>query len=161
MGGATEGASFTQQLQAARRGVSALASSARQLWTSISSDQIALRFSQNSASPGFHLKGTFKGETIGSLAAKLRAGEISISDVPVRFVRIAGNNLIVNTRSALALMRAKIPQSLWTLLDTTESPEAYNNAAAIAKRLADNGLTSEGTEVIRITGAGKNASSLR
>ena len=87
---------------------------------------------------------------------KLRAGAILPADVPVRYVTVGGNNLIVNTRSSLALMRACIPQGLWTLIDATAT-----DAAAIEARLLRNGLTTEGTDVLRITGAGKNASSLK
>jgi hypothetical protein len=76
-----------------------------------------LRFSQTTASAAFSAKGTFAGETVGSLAEKVRTGAISPADVPVGYVTIDGNNLIVNTRSSLALMRADIPQSSWTLID--------------------------------------------
>jgi hypothetical protein len=115
-----------------------------------------LRFAQTTASAAFSADGTFAGETIESLAAKLRAGTISPADVPVRYVTIEGNDLIDNTRSALALRRAGIPQSSWTLVDATAT-----DTAAIEARLIKNGLTAEGTDVLRITGAGPAASSFR
>jgi RHS repeat-associated protein len=115
-----------------------------------------LRFSQTTAGAAFSAEGTFAGETIGSLAAKLQTGATSPADVPVRFVSIGGNNLIVNTRSSLALTRARIPQSSWTLIDATAT-----DAAHIEARLLRNGLTAEGTDVLRITGVGSTASSLR
>jgi hypothetical protein len=77
------------------------------------------------------------------------------SDVPVGYVNLSGNNLIVNTRSSLALTRAGIPQSEWTLIDATAT-----EAAAIQARLLRNGLTVEGTSTLRITGAGRTASNI-
>jgi hypothetical protein len=65
--------------------------------------------------------------------------------------------LIVDARSSLALMRAGIPQSEWTLIDMVGDAEAEANMAA---RLSNNGLTSEGTSTPRITGSGSNASTL-
>lgn len=59
-------------------------------------------------------------------------------------------------RSLSPLTRAGIPQSSWTLIDATTT-----DAAAIEARLLRNGLTVEGTDVLRITGAGPTASSLR
>lgn len=117
---------------------------------SASQSELGLRFSQKTASPAF------SGETIGSLAEKLRAGTVSAADVPVRYVNIGGSNLIVNTRSSLALTRAGIPQRSWTLIDATAT-----DAAAIEARLSSNALTAEGTDVLRITGECSNASSMR
>ncbi|MBK8997997.1 MAG: RHS repeat-associated core domain-containing protein [Myxococcales bacterium] len=115
-----------------------------------------LRFSQVTASPSFSEEGTFAGKTIGQLVSELRAGSVSASDVPVGYVTTGeGTNLIVNTRSSLALRRAGIPQSEWNLVDqtATELPK-------IQERLIRNQLTPEGTRTLRITGMGKNASSL-
>lgn len=112
-----------------------------------------LRFAQITASDAFGADGIFAGETIGALAARLRAGGISAADVPVRYVTIEGNHLIADTRSALALRRAGIPQSSWTLIDATAT-----ETAAIEARLIKNGLTAEGTDVLRITGSGQATS---
>ena len=114
-----------------------------------------LRFSQTTASPFFHEDGTFAGRTIGGLSSELRAGTMAAKDVPVGYVTIRGNDLIVNTRSALSLMRAGIPQESWTLNDVTST-----EASAIEDRLLRNGLSSEGTSTLRITGLGKGASNL-
>ena len=75
---------------------------------------------------------------------------------PVQYVTIEGSRLIVNTRSALALMRAGVPRDSWRLIDATAT-----DAAAIEARLIKNGLTSEGTDVLRITGAGHDTSTFR
>ncbi len=115
----------------------------------------ALRFSQTTASTAFSADGAFAGKTIGGLAADLRAGTVAASDVPVGYVNLGGNSLIVNTRSSLALTRAGIPQSGWTMIDMTAT-----DGAAIQARLLRNGLTLEGTPTLRITGLGSGASSL-
>ena len=81
---------------------------------------------------------------------------MSPRQVPVGYVTIEGNNLTVNTRSSLALMRAGIAQSEWNLIDRTAT-----DAAAIQDRLVKNGLTSEGTATLRISGSGGNASNLK
>jgi hypothetical protein len=115
-----------------------------------------LRFTQTTASPAFSADGTFAGKTIGSLASELRSGEVVASQVPVSYVVIEGNTLVVNTRSSLALTRAGIPQSEWTWVNSTA-----REFEAIQERLLRNGLTSEGTPTIRITGMGGSASSLK
>jgi hypothetical protein len=66
-----------------------------------------------------------------------------------------GNTLIVNTRSSLALSQAGIPQSSWNLIDMTGDSGVMNS---ITTRLGNNGLTTAGTPVLRITGSGGGAS---
>jgi RHS repeat-associated protein len=68
----------------------------------------ALRFTQTTASPWFQEGGNFAGQTISEVAAQLRSGALTAADVPVAVV---GDGLIVNTRSALALTQAGVPQS--------------------------------------------------
>lgn len=111
-----------------------------------------LRFTQTTASPWFSAEGTFAGQTISDVSAKLRAGTMTPAQVPVTVV---GEGLIVNTRSSLALTQAGIPQSQWTIVQGTAA-----DAAEIAARLSRNGLGSSGTDVIRVTGSGGNASTL-
>jgi len=111
-----------------------------------------LRFSQTTASATFHPEGTFAGKTIGQMSSELRAGTVSTSEVPVGYVTTRqGTNLIVNTRSSLALRRAGVQQADWNLVDktATELPK-------IEERLIRNKLTSEGTRTLRITGLGKD-----
>lgn len=121
-------------------------------------DSLTLNFSQTAANAAFSAEGSFAGKTIGVVENELRAGTLAPSDLPVRFVNIEGNALIVNTRSSLALIRANIPQGAWTLIDATATDDWH-----IMSRLLDNGLGSEGTSTLRITGSemGKHASSLR
>ena len=115
-----------------------------------------LRFSQRTASANFSEEGRFSGKTIGGLSSELRGGIVSPKDVPVGYVRLGDGNLIVNTRSALSLTRAGIPQESWNLVDMTTS-----QAANIESRLGNNGLDVEGTDVLRITGLGSGASNLQ
>lgn len=54
-------------------------------------------------------------------------------------------------------MQAGIPQSEWTLIDMTGN---VVSEAQIGQRLINNGLTSSGTKVLRITGSGPNVSTI-
>src|SRR5262249_15720223 len=116
-----------------------------------------LMFTQRTASPSFSDEGVFAGKTIGGLANDLRSGAISPQEVPVEYIQGDGARLIVNTRSSLALRRANIPSSKWTLIDRTGDPFTQEN---IFSRLMRNSLTYKGTDTLRITGLGKDASSL-
>lgn len=119
----------------------------------------ALKFSQTTASATFSEEGNFAGKTIGQLAEEVRSGAVAVNEVKVGVVEGAnGTKLIVNTRSALALKRAGVPERAWNIVDYTAVPRVRAN---IADRLFRNGLTNEGTDVLRITGLGKNASSLK
>lgn len=117
-----------------------------------------LRFSQTTASPFFSAEGSMGGRAISSVADDLRAGVLKPADLPVEYLVRDGNSLLINTRSSLALKQANIPESSWSLINRTgvESAEA-----AMTERLLRNGLGSGGTDVLRITGAGKGASVLR
>ena len=119
------------------------------------------RFTQTTASPLFSSEGSFAGRSIGEVAADLRSGVLSPSEVPVGVVSGAdGLNLIVNTRSSLSLMRGGVPQNSWTVVDLSANQTVR---AQIQARLFSNGLTNQGTEVLRITRhpLGKAASNLR
>lgn len=118
----------------------------------------ALRFSQTTASADFSVDGAFSSRTIGQVAADIRSGALNPSQVPVEYVEIDGTRLIVNTRSSLALRRAGIPPSQWTLIDRTGDPATMAN---ITERLSRNGLDSSGADMLRVTGVGKSGSSLR
>jgi len=110
-----------------------------------------LAFSQTTASFAFNAEGAFAGETVLSVAEGLRAGELTASSLPIRYVMRDGTRLIVNTRSSLALTRAGVPTSEWLLIDATGDAAVE---AEITRRLAHNGLTSSGTPVLRATGLG-------
>ncbi|WP_168170351.1 RHS repeat-associated core domain-containing protein [Rhodanobacter sp. C03] len=116
-----------------------------------------LRFSQTTASPFFSSQGSFAGQSIADVAGQLRAGSLSASDVPVQTVSLGRNPLIVNTRSALSLMQSGTPQSGWSLIDMTGHA---GTEAQITQRLSNNGLSTNGTDVLRITGSGSNTSTL-
>jgi RHS repeat-associated protein len=111
-----------------------------------------LRWSQISASARFSthpqaLEVT-RGKTIGHVARLLRTGAIQPDAIPVRYVvRPNGTPLIVDTRSSLALTRARIPQGQWRLINASPDVELQQH---ITNRLNENGLSDEGTEVLRI-----------
>ena len=59
-------------------------------------------------------------ETVEQLSEALRSGAIVPSQVPVDYVVIDGNQLILNTRTSTALRNAGIPQSQWYGRDQTD-----------------------------------------
>jgi|SRR4051794_1105040 hypothetical protein len=85
-------------------------------------------------------------------------GFLTPSEVPVEIIVRGGNRLIVNTRSSLALTQAGIPEARWNLINRTGVAEVEAN---ITERLARNKLGNEGSEVLRITGSGADASTYR
>lgn len=67
-----------------------------------------------------HKEATFRGLTINDVRDRLLSGEFQPSDVPIHYViSETGQPLIVNTRSAQALIRAGIPRSRWATEDKT------------------------------------------
>ena len=110
-----------------------------------------LRFSQPNAFWQFDPDGAFKGRTIGQLADLIRRGSVNPSEVPVMFVtRVVDGKkvrLILNTRSSLALKRARVPESNWNLIDKSADAGMQRD---ITVRLKDNGLTEDGIDLIRI-----------
>lgn len=112
-------------------------------------------FSQTTASPMFR-HGPFAGQTIGDVAGGLRAGKIHPGDLPVDVMVRNGETIGLNTRSMLALRRGGIDPADWILNDVTGVPGMER---LLTERLLRNQLTG-GTDVLRITGAGRNASNL-
>jgi hypothetical protein len=98
--------------------------------------------------------GQFAGRTI-DIAAAVRSGAVKASDLPIDLISRGGNQLIMNTRSSLALLRGGISPADWVTNDVTGDPFFEQ---VLNQRLANNGLTDAGTEVLRITGARQWAS---
>ncbi|MBP2639315.1 MAG: hypothetical protein H6Q66_266 [Firmicutes bacterium] len=117
----------------------------------------SIKFTQTTASVRFSRNGTFSGKTIGELANDLRTGVLKSTDVPVEYIERDSVKLVVNTRSSLVLRRAGIPETEWNLVNKTG--DAFTESK-VTERLARNELTEEGTDAIRVTGSGKNVSSL-
>ncbi len=119
-------------------------------------DEVPL-FSQSTASQTFGKGGPFAGRTIGDVANGLRSGAIKPSELPIEVIRRNGEVLAINTRSTLALRRGGIDVSQWKIIDLTGDAAAEE---AMTRRLADNGMDG-GSDVIRVTGFGRHASSIR
>jgi filamentous hemagglutinin len=76
-------------------------------------------FAQKTISPNFSADGSFTDSSVDDIAQKLRDGILQPSDVPVKYVTIDGKKPIGNTRSAVALTEAGIPESKWSIQDVT------------------------------------------
>jgi hypothetical protein len=121
------------------------------------SEKAPPRFTQTTASPKFN-NGPFAGQTMGEVAAGIRNGTISPSQLPIDIIVRNGQRLALNTRSALTLRRAGVPTSRWVTRDVTGNPMFER---ILNERLARNALEDAGTDVIRITGVGGSGSSLQ
>lgn len=91
------------------------------------------------------------------MANAIRAGKINPAELPVDVIVRNGETIGLNTRSMLALRRAGIDPSDWLMNDVTGVPGMER---LLTERLLRNDLTG-GIDVLRITGAGRNASNLR
>ena len=97
------------------------------------------------------------GQTIGEVTTGLRSGNLNPSQLPLDVVNRNGQLLTLNTRSLLALRRAGISPSQYVLRDLTGNAQAEE---ALTERLLHNNMTT-GSSVLRVTGAGSNASSIK
>lgn len=83
------------------------------------------KFGQRAVSPRFstpqHGKGNplIAGKSIDEVAAQLRNGDLLPSDLPVQYIWVNGEKVVVNNRSATTLSKAGIPQSKWRMVDMT------------------------------------------
>jgi hypothetical protein len=98
-------------------------------------------FAQKTFGEAFSSGGRFAGRTIDQVTGDLRSGAMSPSDVPIEVINRGGNSLILNTRSAQALMRAGIPRSEWDVVNMTGNSAAE---ARLSGQLARNGLGDSG-----------------
>jgi len=106
-------------------------------------------FAQTTYSNSFSAGGRFPNETIDDVATALSTGTLSPGDVPIQVIVRDGQTLILNTRSAQALIRAGVPRSEWVIEDMTGDARAEGR---LNTQLRNNGLTSAGTPIARATG---------
>ncbi|QHI73451.1 hypothetical protein [Aminipila terrae] len=93
-------------------------------------------------------------KTIDDLAAALKSGKVSPSNLPVEYIVRDGNTLILNTRTSQALIQAGIPRSQWSTINQTGN-EFFEDL--LTGQLSRNGLTSAGTPTVRPSGVQNNA----
>src|SRR5207249_6042662 len=63
-------------------------------------------FGQRGVSPAFSSKGRFKGADIDAVVEKLKSGELTPDDLPVEYIWVGGQKVVVNNRSLTALSKA-------------------------------------------------------
>lgn len=85
--------------------------------------------------------GALAGRSISDVAGDLSSGALTPKDVPVGMIVRDGNTLILNTRSAQALMQAGIPRAAWSVVDRTGDPFFEE---LLTGQLIRNGLDSSG-----------------
>ena len=82
-----------------------------------------IKFGQKGVSPEFGSKGRFGGASIDEVVAKLKSGELSPDDVPVQYIWVNGEKVVVNNRSLTALSKAGMKPTN-TIDMTGKLPEA-------------------------------------
>ncbi|HUY44956.1 MAG TPA: hypothetical protein VMV92_04440, partial [Streptosporangiaceae bacterium] len=97
-------------------------------------------FAQRTFSSTFR-GGSLVGRSISDVSGDLSSGALTPKDVPVGMIVRDGNSLILNTRSAQALMQAGIPRSAWSVIDQTGDPFFEE---LLTGQLTRNGLDSSG-----------------
>jgi hypothetical protein len=65
-----------------------------------------IMFGQSNVSPHFSKAGFFKGASVDDVAGMLRSGALSSDDVPVQYLWVNGQKMVVNNRSLTALSLA-------------------------------------------------------
>jgi hypothetical protein len=97
-------------------------------------------FAQKTFSSTFR-GGSLAGRSISDVADDLSSGALTPKDVPVGMIVRDGDTLILNTRSAQALMQAGIPRAAWSVIDQTGDPFFEE---LLTGQLTRNGLDSSG-----------------
>ena len=107
------------------------------------------QWAQTTFSSVFSRGGRFAGSTVDEVAAMLRSGQLSPTEVPIDVVVRNGNTLILNTRSSVALTKAGIPRSQWNVVNRTGDSFFENQ---VTRQLQRNSLSSGGTNIVRQSG---------
>ncbi len=97
-------------------------------------------FAQRTFSSTFR-GGSLAGRSISDVAGDLSSGTLTPKDVPVGMIARDGSTLILNTRSAQALMQAGIPRAAWSVINQTGDPFFEE---LLTGQLTRNGLDSSG-----------------
>jgi RHS repeat-associated protein len=108
--------------------------------------QVASSFAQKTYSEEFSSTGTkiyseaagVAIRTIDDLAGALQAGKVRVDQIPVEVVIREGVGYVLNTRTATALTRAKIPTRKWKFKDLTGNLRAERN---LTGQFSRNGIT--------------------
>ncbi len=98
-------------------------------------------FAQRTYSPMFSKGGKFSNRRVRDVAADLKSGKMTVEDVPIDYIVRDGHVLILNTRSAHALIRAGIPISQRKINDVSGDPNAQKR---LNRQLKRSGLGNKG-----------------
>jgi RHS repeat-associated protein len=108
----------------------------------------ALRFSQRSAGTRFGIGegNPFRGMSVADVSDDVASRVLSPNDLPIGFVHRDGTDLIMNTRSTVALQDAGIPMRRWIFVNQTGEAAAEHE---LTRRLVHNNLRTQGTSTVR------------
>jgi hypothetical protein len=121
-----------------------------------------VRFGQIGVSPEFGTKSRFskeiapgvrKGDDINVIVEKLGKEKMNPKGVPVDYIWVNGEKVVVNNRSATALSKAKIPQEKWATVDKTGKlpPDGPDSLKSVLERLDQMGGKPADSMPVRLT----------
>jgi hypothetical protein len=101
------------------------------------------KFGQRAVSPRFSTPKNGEGnplivgKSIDEVAELLRNGDLLPRDLPVQYIWVNGEKVVVNNRSATALSKAGIPQKKWRMVDKTGGlpDKGADSLASVLERL--------------------------
>jgi RHS repeat-associated protein len=113
-----------------------------------------IRFAQIGVSPEFSSKGRFKGAKIDDISAELRAGTRSPDELPVQYIWVNGEKVVVNNRSLTTLSDAdKKPTQTTDMTGTLPTErEDPDRLPSVLKRLDEMDGKPSDTMPVRETG---------
>jgi hypothetical protein len=130
-------------------------------------------FGQANVSPRFSKGGLFKGADVDEVVARLQRGELSPDDLPVQYIWVDGQKMVVNNRSLTALSKAGMKptrtvdmtgklgeggdDSLASVLGRLETMEGNKPSATISVRESHEDWGSAAREVVTVPGTSRNA----
>jgi hypothetical protein len=102
-------------------------------------------FGQKNVSQNFSKTGNLKGESINSVAEKLKTGEINPNDLPIEYIKnSSGQKITVNNRSLAALSKADMFPTV-----TKNVSSNTKIVAIVTERVAEMGGSPKTTIIIR------------
>jgi peptidoglycan hydrolase-like protein with peptidoglycan-binding domain len=108
-----------------------------------------IKFGQPSVNPNFSHDGKFSGASIDELAAKLKSGELSPDEFPVRYIWVNGEKTVVNNRSLTTLSKAGMKPTKTIDMTGKLPKEGDDSLPSVLQRLNEMGGKPSDTMPVR------------
>jgi hypothetical protein len=110
-----------------------------------------IKFGQRGVSPDFSSKGRFQGASIDEIAAKLKAKELTPDDLPVEFIWVNGEKVVINNRSLTTLTKAGFKPTKMVDMTGRLPKEGPDSLESVLERLEEMGGKPSNSIPIRST----------